>query len=623
MLNSPIEEIKSKLDIVEVISQYIKLEKAGTNYKALCPFHKEKAPSFFVSPSRQIWHCFGACNTGGDIFGFVMKMENVDFPEALRLLAKKAGIELIKEDPRLRTEKQRLREICEAATDFFSKKLKENIEVLAYLQKRGLNMETIKEFRLGFAPDSWRDLVSYLTTKGFSPLEIEKAGLAINREEPTEIKNNQYQNTFHSSRAEDYYDRFRSRIIFPLQDIAGDIVGFSGRIFQGRTSLKTIKNIEAVGKYINTPQTLIFDKGKILYGLFKTKKDLILKEATIILEGQMDFLAAWQDGVRNVVAVSGTGLTFYQLAILKRFNNNLILGFDMDEAGDKATERSIALALAKEFNIKVLRLPRGKDIAEFVQETPGRLIKIVAEAEPIMDFYFERAKKMAEPVDLESKKKIVSYFLPKIKKLVNVLDKSFWLERLSYFVNIPQKVLEDELMKIKELPPAEFTESDEKTPAYVLAEEVIINRKEVLGESILALLIKTSSMIPQVKQYLNYFSDFQQKIFKIIESQEEDAVIKEQNDFPEEITNKMNFLRLRGDYEMELLEKSGVSPLTEIEKNLKELKKEAVGERLVALTKMIEDWEKQSPEQKEKDKKDIKKLLEEFNQLSRELGDCY
>jgi DNA primase len=339
------EEIKNKLDIKEVIGQYLKLQKAGANYRALCPFHKEKTPSFFISPSRQIWHCFG-CNSGGDIFSFIMKIENIEFKEALKLLAQKAGVELTYENPQIRSQKQILIDINKEASKFFEENLWKNKDVINYLVKRGLNQETIKEFHLGWAADEWQSVSNFLIKKGFKSKDIIDSGLAVAKN--TEI-----------------YDRFRSRIMFPIEDYSEGIVGFTGRIFQGINPLKTIKDIEKIGKYINSPQTLIFDKSKILYGLSKSKNYLRSQESTLLVEGQMDFLAAWQSGIKNIVATSGIALTAYQLKILKRYNNTLVLGFDMDEAGEKASERSIELALSKEFNVKILRLPEGKDLADY------------------------------------------------------------------------------------------------------------------------------------------------------------------------------------------------------------------------------------------------------------------
>lgn len=261
-----IDEIKSRIDIVSFISEYLPLKPAGTSFKALCPFHQEKAPSFFVSPERQIWHCFG-CGAGGSIFDFLMKMEGLEFPEALRLLAKKANVVLKKEDPQLVSQRTRLLEIFQQAARFYHEILTRfplGESARRYLKERGVSPEIIKEFQLGYAPDSWQTLLIFLTKKGFKEKEIALAGLAIQ-----------------SERSKDrYYDRFRDRLIFPLFDVHGEIVGFSGRILE-----KDEKKV----KYINTPQTLIYDKSRILYGLDKAKQEIKEKKLAIITEARWTF----------------------------------------------------------------------------------------------------------------------------------------------------------------------------------------------------------------------------------------------------------------------------------------------------------------------------------------------
>ncbi|MDD5221638.1 MAG: DNA primase, partial [Patescibacteria group bacterium] len=337
-MQNQIEEIKSRLDIIDVISEYVQLRQSGVNYRALCPFHTEKAPSFFVSPERQIWHCFGSCNEGGDIFEFIMKIENVDFPEALRILAKKAGVQLTKEDYRVTSQKTKLMDIMRVAAQFYHLVLQKSSlaeKVREYLDGRGVKQETIKDFQLGFAPDRWDELVGFLNKKGVKMIEAEAAGLVMRSNKPLNNKQN-------------YYDRFRNRIMFPINDLYGNPVGFTSRIVPWAETTET-------AKYVNTPETPIYNKSRVIYAFDKAKAAIKKEDAVIMVEGNMDVIACHQAGSKNVVASSGTALTADQVKLLKRYTNNLLLSFDVDLAGENATQRGIDVAMKAEMNIKVIR----------------------------------------------------------------------------------------------------------------------------------------------------------------------------------------------------------------------------------------------------------------------------
>ena len=426
MSGLPSEEIKSRLDVHEVLSGYIRLQKAGANWRALCPFHNEKTPSFHVSSSRQIWHCFG-CGEGGDIFKFVMKMENVEFVDALRILAKKAGVILRAQDPKLANERTQLLEICTAATRYFQNNFESEagVEARAYLAKRGMEQETMSEFRIGYALDSWDGLYQFLTLKGYKAEAIEKAGLAIVSEKAGKKR---------------YYDRFRGRIMFPIADQNGDVIAFTGRY---------IKEREGEGKYVNSPQTMLYNKSTVLYGLDKAKMEIRKAETAVLVEGQMDMIMAYQDGVKNIVAVSGTAFTPYQLATLKRYAAKLCILFDADPAGDMATRKSIALAWDQGFVVSIAKVPGEKDPADFVVDHPKKLAEEITRAVSVMDYYFDATFAKYDPKKVEDKKLIAATLLPQIKKLPNKVETHHWLDQLSLRLGTKVEYLEEEMGRIK------------------------------------------------------------------------------------------------------------------------------------------------------------------------------
>lgn len=442
----PSEEIKSRLDIADVLSGYIKLNKLGASYRALCPFHNEKTPSLYLSIPKQVWHCFG-CGEGGDIFKFVMKMEGIEFVEALRILAKKAGVVLKAQDPKLANERTMLQDVCMQAARFFRNNLESasGAEALAYLKGRGLADATIEEFQIGYAQSSWDGLYNFLTMKGFKPDMLEKAGLILASEK---------------SGTKRYFDRFRDRIMFPIADANGTIVAFTGRY---------VKKREDEGKYVNSPQTLLYNKSAILYGLDKAKQEIRRHNNVVLVEGQMDLIMAWQDGVRNTAAVSGTAFTSQQLVLIKRYTPNITLLFDADVAGDAATQKSIALAQGAGFNITVVRQHDGKDPADFVLAHPGKLAEYIAKAVSIMDYYFESTFTKHDAKNVEGKKEIARVLLAQIKKIANQIEAHHWLEQLSTRLATGMDYLEAEMHAMKDeqtfLPEYEEAGQEEKPKA--------------------------------------------------------------------------------------------------------------------------------------------------------------
>jgi len=583
MFTSPIDEIKSRLDIVEVIGSYIKLKKAGANYRTLCPFHSEKNPSFFVSPARQIWHCFG-CNSGGDIFKFIMQIEGVEFGDALRMLAQKAGVELKPIKKEILTERQRLYEICELATKFFEKQLEgssKGKEVIEYLRARGIGEESIKKWRLGWAPDTWSGLTDFLVSRGYKNEEVEKTGLSIKNEQGS------------------FYDRFRGRIIFPIFDLNSQVIGFGGRIFEK----------EEGPKYVNTPNTLLYDKSKVLYGLDKAKLEIRKKNFSILVEGYTDTILAHQVGMENTISSSGTALTPYQLAILKRYSDNLYLAFDMDIAGDFATKRGVDLAQLRGFNLKIINLPKEKDPADIISKNPKEFEKLINNSLSILDFYFQNAFSKFDKKTPEGKKEISKILLPVIKRIPNKIEQSFWISQLAKKLEVEEKNVEEELRKIKIEEETYGLEEEEVgyPPKWVLPQK---SRKELLEERLLTLILKKPENLNLIEDALEGYSLFHlsQKGEEILSNLKKDLNFSPQN-LSQEAGNYFDYLGLKS--EIEEIEESEILP--EIKLCLREIQSLEVKNKLNDISKEIKKAEE------EKDLEKIKELSKAFNQLSKEI----
>jgi DNA primase len=472
-MQNPSDEIKSRLDIVEIIREYLPLKPAGMNFRANCPFHREKTPSFMVSPEKQIWHCFG-CGKGGDVFSFVMEMEGISFVEALRMLAPKAGVTLKKADPALSSQRNRLLDAIELAGRYYHKFLLENPQAewaRNYLKGRGLTTETIENWQIGCSPDSWDSLTKILLSKGFRENEIFLAGLSIK-----------------SDRQPSFYDRFRGRIMFPINDVNGNMVGFSARINPQK------EEIEKMGKYINSPQSMVYDKSKIIFGLDKAKMAIKKEEFAVLVEGQMDVITAHQHGFTNVVASSGTALTAEQTALLKRYSKNIILAFDMDSAGDLAAERGINQALAAEMNIKVAALPEGKDPDEFIKQKSEDWTAVMANAKPMMQYYFDKAFAKMDMENFEDKDRAIKKVMPMLAKLENKIEQGHWLKKMSQMIEADEADLKEELVKAIDKNNANQTwaKKEEDRPEAPLKKA---SREEMISELLLALLIKYPSYI--------------------------------------------------------------------------------------------------------------------------------
>lgn len=432
-MNTAVEDVKSRLNVVEVIGSYVKLEKAGLNWKARCPFHNEKSPSFMVSEERQSFHCFG-CNKGGDVFTFLMEMESLDFKDALSLLAERAGVDLsvyrkeyaaTPNGEKQEENKPRLTEILELSTKFFEKQLWDGVgktKILGYLRDRGLSDESIKLFRLGYAPEGWRHLSDFLVSRGYRPEEIEAAGLTIKKDT-----------------GRDWYDRFRDRITFPVMDAMGRVIGFSARVAPGGD--------ESQAKYVNTPETNVYRKSKALYGLAQAKQAIKKAGVTVVVEGNMDVIATYQSGIENVVAVSGTALTTDQLDILKRYGNKIKFFFDMDGAGQTAARRSTELALGKEITTSIVAITSGKDAADAARENPEILRSAVAHDMPALEYFLEQAILRHDVEAPEGKRAIAEFYLPILAHAENAIERTHFLSRLAFRIGMDEKALAPALEK--------------------------------------------------------------------------------------------------------------------------------------------------------------------------------
>ena len=426
-LEKTIDDIQSKLDIAEVVNSYIPLKKAGRNFKACCPFHHEKTPSFVVSPQKQIFHCFG-CGAGGDMITFVMKQEGLEFIEALKILAQKAHVSLPQfkgsTQGARRSFSQALSRINELACNYYSALLigsKKSAHARSYLGKRSLNAQTVATFKLGFAPEGWDNLLKFAEEKGVKGSALEKAGLVLPGKESG------------------FYDRFRNRIIFPIFDIRSKIVAFGGRVLD-----------ESMPKYMNSPETDAYVKGKHLYGLNFAIDEIRKKDYCIIVEGYLDLIIPYQNGIKNIAATLGTALTVEQIRLIKRFTNNVVIIFDADPAGEAASLRGLDLLLSEGLFVKIARLPEGDDPDSFVKrEGKDNLVKLLEGADNLFDYKLKILLGKFNPAQAEDKSKISAEMLPTIKRVENDVLRSDYVKKLSETLFIGEDAILSELSKVK------------------------------------------------------------------------------------------------------------------------------------------------------------------------------
>jgi DNA primase len=419
------ERVKQQADIVRVIGEYVRLKKTGQNFTGLCPFHQEKSPSFAVHPVRQIYHCFG-CGVGGDVFKFVMELEKITFPEAIRVVAEKSGIPVPKpreRSPEERRENQQrsgLVEMHREAAAFFARQLLGNAEgkvAAAYLEDRGLDKEAMRRFGLGFAPSSGDALLRFLKVKYPEPL-LEASGL------------------FSRDQSGRMYDRFRRRIMFPISNEAGKVIAFGGRAMG-----------DDMPKYMNSPETPIYTKSNVLYHVDRAKEALRQNDFGILVEGYMDAIAVARAGILNVIASCGTSLAEPQIKLLSRFTRRVVVNYDPDTAGQVATERSLTLLLEKEFDVRVLALPGGADPDKFLKEQGAEAYrKLLAQAPPYLDYLIGRARKM-DRTTAAGKVAALNFLMPYVQRLPNRLLRSEWATRIASELRVDEPVLREALRR--------------------------------------------------------------------------------------------------------------------------------------------------------------------------------
>lgn len=542
-MDSPVQKIKERLSIEEVVSSYIKLEQAGSNLKARCPFHNEKTPSFFISPARGSYFCFG-CSAKGDIFSFVEEFEGLDFRGALKLLADKAGVPLDSFTREDKGEKERLYLAMEEAAKFYESNLRE--EQMIYLKSRGLQNETIKDFRVGYAENDWRILYNHLKAKGFSDKEIETAGLAKKSEKG-------------------FYDRFRGRIMFPISDSSGRVIAFSGRIFvdDGKSA-----------KYLNSPDTPIFSKFAVLYGLDRAKDSIRKNNFSILVEGQMDLLMSHQAGFRNTIATSGTALSdstvskenaISNLGLVRRLSQNIVLAFDADKAGFNASLRGAKIALALGMDVKVAQIGEGMDPADLIaKKGVDKWREAIRNSLHVIDFLL--AKVTNEEKDERKIGRIVKEkVLPFVEVLESAIEKSHFVKRISEKTGIPIHALEEDLEKVTtEVKESGGQESVPEGRSHFRKDSIL---RRLLGIALWQSTLSSGEVEP--KKILESISEIlgkeSEEILKENEVNKEDLIFEAETFYGQTPTLKKDVEELVGNLKEEYLREKLFKKMKELE----------------------------------------------------------
>ncbi|MDD4876111.1 MAG: DNA primase [Dehalococcoidales bacterium] len=459
---SVIDEVKQRTDIIEVISQYTALKKTGRTYRALCPFHSEKSPSFYVYPEQQSWHCFGACNTGGDVLSFIMKKEGMEFGEALRLLAQKAGVSIpSRTEPKAKeNEREKIYQINQVAVEYFHNLLLNSPaaeQTRKYITSRGLLPKTVVDFQLGFSLNKWDALKQYFGERGYSDNELLVAGLVIESEDGG------------------IHDRFRNRLMFPIYNNRGQIVGFGARVLD-----------DTMPKYLNSPQTIVFEKSGCLYGINLAAAAIRQKDSMVIVEGYMDVITAHQNGFNNVVASMGTAVTERQIDILKRLSKNVVFALDADEAGEEAMLRSVSYENNLNAEVKIAVLPKGKDPDNVIKEDIKIWQKLLEESLPVLDYTFNMSIPQFNINTARGKSLLVDKLLPVINEMKDIVRRTHYMQKLARLAGISLYDLEVILGK-KKLNHSKYDSTKSEPPVVAQVQYPLSNKLE---EYCLALVLQ-------------------------------------------------------------------------------------------------------------------------------------
>jgi len=587
-----VEEIKARLDIVEVVSSYVQLKKMGRNHKGLCPFHSEKTPSFVVSPEKQICHCFG-CNKGGDIFTFIEEIEGVEFSEALQILGDRAGVKIENISKFAKKggkgEKDEYFKAHNLACEFFERELyktNDGKKVLEYLYKRGLKDKAIKEFKIGFSPDKYDALHPYLMKKGISKRVLIKSGFVSAK----------------GIASDEIYDKFRGRLMFPIFDYLGRVCGFGGR------ALKK----DQMPKYLNSPENRIYNKSRVLYGLYHSKASVKAENRIVLVEGYFDVILPYQEGVKNLAAVSGTALSSDQAVLIKRLTDNVITCFDLDKAGFEATKRSYSVLANEDILIKTVSGFEGKDPADLVKEKGGEEFKkFVGKAVPFVSFYIDKLLKEHDVSTLEGRRALIKELLPSFKQMV-ASSKDFYVRELATKLNMKEQYLYDEIENFK-LPvnhPARERNEETKNGK--------VSGGFSLGEIICGIVLDNPGVFEKLSKLVekNDFDDEEKGVYNALLGQYNKA----RNGFKEWDFDKGSLANVKEKVDILLLyaeEKYGSLSAESLESEVEKLVDRIKRNRK---SKQLKDLQIKITETEEKGEKE--KLIELLGQQQKLLSDC-